>query len=1758
MKTKYLLLYFCLISTILTGFVQAQDNRLDTYNGKERNAPEYDINKKGAPYINENTGKDNSMLESLTPSEGFEGATFPPTGWTWGVIGGAATQRWIRTSSLTTGVGAYGLSFACANFNAFNAPVGTVQFLQTPTFPATVGGEVLRFDWHYLPYNSGTPVPRDSMIVQTSTDGGTTWENLLIMWSDTTSADYLNVQSMITGTRSTSSSATDVTWGTKVLSLPIGTNSIRFVGYSQFGNNIYLDNVETLVPGAPYSTGIYTINPGNPSSSTNWQSFKAAADSLNRRGISGNITINVTPGVYGPGNRFVLTPISGTSSSNRITFQKSGSGQVLIADTATASVNDFAILINGADWITFDGIDIRDASFSANGQLNRGYYMSPFRSLDGSKNITIKNSHIVLGGALSPGGASTGILGTGINGGTTFPGIQSGSCDSIKIQSVRINKSDRGIGFFVPLFTPTSTFAWHRDVEISNCIFGDSIAIGSRTSPNPIGIIPQGVKDANIFNNRIDSLGNFSTSSTIGVTGIGCQITTGKVYNNILRNLISANTTSVTPILTGIQAGPSNGENLYIYNNLLYNFVKGYTGAANATLIMVGINPTNFWSGANPSTINHIYNNTIVFQAPGNVTYSSAGINLFGAGLPVMMSNNCIINKIGTSSATAKSYGIGDPNTLRTFLNSNYNNIFVNGANGFTGAFGTGLATTSLTVADWKNGSTGDTNSVAGDVVFSSFVPLRVDSSVAANWVLNGKGIPISIINAGINGNPRNTSISQGTVDIGANEFNMTVSPPFATQSAVPSSGGTSIYTQFGDTLCIINWGTGGTYPTSMNVLNYSGQQPPNSGNKHVTKSYLNVTEAGGTLSGTTYDITYKYGFNQVYNISLPLSNLRLARQTGTVWNAYFTAGSGAGQSEVNELGRRVTVRGINGFSNFTLTDIVDGLYTQPLSPVQVYPANNATGIPTSLTFTWLKAGETPTDQMGVNNKSKDDNGRTIGNYWFELSTDGGFSISITDSTLTDTMKSLSGLNNSTDYWWRLRAKNENGWSSYSPWSKFTTTVAAPVAPTLSSPSNGATGVALTPLLDWNDVSGAASYRIQIATDAGFTNIVKDTAGVLSSQYQVLGGALNNNTQYFWKVNATNVGGTSAYSTAFSFTTIVAAPSAPTLQTPSNGATNISVTPTLDWSDVSGATTYRVQISTNSGFTAIIKDSAGLAASQFVVGSGVLGGNTTYYWRALATNAGGSSSFTSGFSFTTLPAAPSVPTLLTPANNSTGIALTPVLDWNDVSGATSYQIQISTNSGFTAIIKDTSGVLSSQYQVLGGLFSNNTQYYWRVNATNAGGTSSFTSAFNFTTIVAAPSTPTLLTPANGASGIALTPVLDWNDVSGAASYRIQISTNSGFTAIIKDTAGVLSSQYQVLGGLLSNNTQYYWRVNATNAGGTSSYTSGFSFTTIVSAPVAPTLSAPANNATGVSVTPLFDWSDVIDAINKEIGSGSLEGGPSTTYRIQISTNSGFTAIVKDTSGITASQYQITGGILNNSTQYYWRVNATNAGGTSSYSSVFNFTTLPLPPAQVQFTIIPGGLYNSSTGRLNMRDTVKVYLIDSSNCLKMDSAIGVVDSVTFGMTLNFSNAPTGKYYFYVMHRNHIVTASRLTQTVTRGSLVSYNFTMANNQAFGNNMIQVSSSPVRWGMIPGDGNRDGFVDGLDQTIWIIQNGLDGYFSGDFNGDGFVDGLDQTIWIVQNGQSYILPCIILDTPVNMKDMESFINNITPVLSPGFKKTK
>ena len=114
-----------------------------------------------------------------------------------------------------------------------------------------------------------------------------------------------------------------------------------------------------------------------------------------------------------------------------------------------------------------------------------------------------------------------------------------------------------------------------------------------------------------------------------------------------------------------------------------------------------------------------------------------------------------------------------------------------------------------------------------------------------------------------------------------------------------------------------------------------------------------------------------------------------------------------------------------------------------------------------------------------------------------------------------------------------------------------------------------------------------------------------------------------------------------------------------------------------------------------------------------------------------------------------------------------------------------------------------------------------------------------------------PAVPTLISPPNGATGIATTLTFTWNATSGADSFYLQIATNSSFSSgsLFYSPSGHMAGTSRTIGGL-SNSTVYYWRVSATNAYGTSGWSSVWSFTTTAGGSVSiEWISIPAGNFT---------------------------------------------------------------------------------------------------------------------------------------------------------------------------------------------------------------------------------------------------------------------------------------------------------------------
>ncbi len=480
--------------------------------------------------------------------------------------------------------------------------------------------------------------------------------------------------------------------------------------------------------------------------------------------------------------------------------------------------------------------------------------------------------------------------------------------------------------------------------------------------------------------------------------------------------------------------------------------------------------------------------------------------------------------------------------------------------------------------------------------------------------------------------------------------------------------------------------------------------------------------------------------------------------------------------------------------------------------------------------------------------------------------------------------------------------------------------------PSPASPADGATGQPTSVTLSWSGTSLATSYELQVATDNSFSNVVIDQT---ESGTSYTASGLSQGTTYYWRVRASTLVLTGSWSSTWSFSTAsgTSSPSAPSLASPSNGTSGESTTLTLSWNASSGANSYDLQVATDNTFSGVAVSNTGIGGtSQQVSG---LSGGTTYYWRVQAVNSVGTSSWSSVWSFTTQSGAvpPSTPVLVSPSNGSTGEPTSIVLGWNAASNATKYWLQVATDQAFSSIVYGDSTITSTSEQV--NYLSASTNYYWRVMAMNQAGASGWSSIWSFTTAsaqVVPPSTPTLVSPANGASGQSTTLELSWDSVSNTGHYNIQVATDQSFSNIVFSNYTTVGTSVQVSG--LSLNTVYYWHVSASNTGGQSSWSGTWDFTTAsTSLPPAPQLLSPANRADEQPDSTVFVWSSSPGA---------------SGYDLQVALSNTFSSYLVDDSSLTDTSIYVT--TLTPGNEYYWRVAARSSAGTGSWSSTWSLTT----------------------------------------------------------------------------------------------------------------------------------------------------------------------------------------------------------------------
>lgn len=270
-------------------------------------------------------------------------------------------------------------------------------------------------------------------------------------------------------------------------------------------------------------------------------------------------------------------------------------------------------------------------------------------------------------------------------------------------------------------------------------------------------------------------------------------------------------------------------------------------------------------------------------------------------------------------------------------------------------------------------------------------------------------------------------------------------------------------------------------------------------------------------------------------------------------------------------------------------------------------------------------------------------------------------------------------------YYWRVRPVVDN---KYGTWSVARQLIwdpdSAPKAavPTLTQAPDSAN--ALSPTMLWTPVTGANIYRVDVATDAQFNNIVdQETTRVTSYTPRMPLPDNQVREGYFWRVVwGSGVTAIDPHWMEDEARVPVSQYRKQTQVTLGDAASGVVPEPPFfTWGDVPGAARYEMQISRDAEFAADRTQSStvwGLGA-QWAKDKGKRLAGGTWFWRVRAIDASGvGQTWSAPKTFTLNPPRVNI----TGPNDGTVVVGSPLMTWDPQLAACAYQVQTADNPGF--------------------------------------------------------------------------------------------------------------------------------------------------------------------------------------------------------------------------------------------------------------------------------------------------------------------------------------------------------------------------------------------------------------------------------------------------------------------------------------------
>lgn len=556
------------------------------------------------------------------------------------------------------------------------------------------------------------------------------------------------------------------------------------------------------------------------------------------------------------------------------------------------------------------------------------------------------------------------------------------------------------------------------------------------------------------------------------------------------------------------------------------------------------------------------------------------------------------------------------------------------------------------------------------------------------------------------------------------------------------------------------------------------------------------------------------------------------------------------------------------------------------------------------------------------------------------------------------------------NYYWRVWAINQWGENVSENWIFEVIAGLLPSKPVLVSPENGQ-GLYRLVTFVWRVGLNADNHRIEIDDDFDFSSPEENVVlGPLDNTYTVI---LDYSGVLYWRVWAVNVSGENRSENIWQFTVIpwcVAERWSGAIVAPPPIPTSISISP-ADFTLESGESiTLTATLKDNAGDPLVEKTVTWTATvGSLSPASGTtnsLGEVTTIYTAptvtvetlvtVTASFAGdvdyGASQGNSTGTISPPPVEgitlPGQPTLIYPENGRAINDSTPALEWDSVTGATSYELQVDEDENFSSPVENEIGITQTSHETTAladGV------YYWRIRAVNAAGPGPWSEVWQFKVDTTEPGAPTPLKPTNGSLTNDDNPQFEWSSVFDASPpvlYRVYLDDDWDFATVERDSGWIGNTSWEVTTPL--GEGRWYWRVQAKDdVGNLGDNSPTWSLTVDVTPPGEPVLFIPADNEILTTFTPEFDWSDVTDPSDVD-------------YTLQISPELDFTPISFEKTAIPLSNYTLSPVEALAVGGYYWRVRAVDGAGNWSRWSIRSFTIenveIPpeIPPENVQIPL----------------------------------------------------------------------------------------------------------------------------------------------------------------------------------------------------------